>query len=99
MLEEAEKRLTAYKRGAFPGASIYGKNEFDGMRMIVILKDNPEKYGVPVNPPRLEITRVEHAKDMYALLSMFTFGLASLKRSAWKMSRSMAGLNDKEKVS
>ena len=62
MLEEAEKRLTVYKRGAFPGASIYGKNEFDGMRMIVILKDNPEKYGIPVNPPRLQVTRVEHAR-------------------------------------
>ena len=73
--------------------------EFDGMRMIVILKDNPEKYGLPVNPPRLEITKVDHAKDMYALLSMFTFGIKPLKRSAYRLSRSMAGLSNKERIS
>jgi formate dehydrogenase iron-sulfur subunit len=99
LLDEAQRRLAAYKRSEFPSASLYGKDEFDGMRMIVILKDRPDKYGIPVNPPRLNITKVEHAKDIYALLSVFTFGLAPLKRSAWKLASSMAGIEKRETIS
>jgi formate dehydrogenase iron-sulfur subunit len=98
LLTEAHRRVDAYRRGDFPSATLYGESEFDGMRMLVILKDRPDKYGIPVNPPRLEITKVEHAKDMYALLSMCTFGLGPLKRTAWKISRSMAGFPDRGKM-
>jgi hypothetical protein len=99
ILALAERKLAAYRRGAFPAARIYGKDEFDGMRMIVILKDNPEKYGIPINPPRLEVAKAEHAKDIYALLSVFTFGLKPLKRSAYRLSRSLAGLSGTQKIS
>jgi formate dehydrogenase iron-sulfur subunit len=98
-LEEGAKRLSAYCRGDFPAASMYGREEFGGTRMIVILKDDPGKYGLPVNPPRLNISKIEQARDLYALLSLFTFGLKPLKRSAYRISRSMAGLPNHERIS
>lgn len=102
LLQEAQLRLKKYtnsRRGddgseippAFPKAHLYGKDQFGGLRMIVILKDKPSKYGLEENPRPLEITRIEQVRDTYALLSMFTFGMPSLKRMAYRLSKSSSG--------
>lgn len=86
----ADRRLKEIRKD-FPRASIYGKDQFEGLHVITILKNRPEAYGLEVNPKPLEITKVEAVKDMYALLSLFTFGLPSMKRAAYRLSKSLAG--------
>ncbi|HDP80951.1 MAG TPA: 4Fe-4S dicluster domain-containing protein [Spirochaetes bacterium] len=88
VLKTAKARLKEVKKD-YPNASIYGENEFGGLHVITILKDRPEKYGLPVNVKPIEITKAEAIKDTYRLLSMFTFGLPSLKRVAYRISRSL----------
>ena len=88
MIKEAEERLKEYKK-VFPNANIYGKEQFGGLHVITILKDRPEKYGLEVNPKPVEQSKVEAINDVYALLSLFTFGVPSFKRSAYKIAKSM----------
>ncbi len=85
-LEKAEKRLKEVKK-KYPNASIYGKEQFGGLHLITILKDNPEKYGLPLNPRPVNAKRANAVKDLYSMLSIFTFGLPSLKRTAYKLSK------------
>ena len=95
ILAKAEKRLKEVKKD-FPAACIYGRDEFEGLHVITILKDKPEKYGLPVNPKPLKMARVDAVQNTYALLSLFTFGLPSLKRTAYRLSCSLnASRNDK----
>ena len=91
LIKEAKKRLAEYKK-EFPRASIYGLEEFGGLRVITILRDSPEKYGLPTgdDAKQIDVSQAEAIKDTYSLLSMFTFGLPSLKRVAYKVSRSIA---------
>ncbi len=105
LLREAHNRLRKYSQPrreggveiapAFPRASIYGKDQFGGLRMIVILKDRPSRFGLEENPRPIEMTKVEQIHDTYALLSMFTFGMPSLKRIAYRISRSLSGSSSK----
>lgn len=88
ILKKAEDRLAAVRKD-FPNASIYGKNEFGGLGVITILKDRPEKFGLPVNPKPIEQGRAEAVREMYSVLSLFTMGLPSFKRAAYKISRSI----------
>jgi formate dehydrogenase iron-sulfur subunit len=78
----------------FPDACIYGKDQYEGLHVITILKDKPEKYGLEVNPKPVEITKVDTVNGMYSLLSLFTFGLPSLKRKAYSLSRSFTERKD-----
>lgn len=88
-LANAEKRLAQVK-GEYPNASIYGKEQFGGLHVITILKDKPEKYGLDVNPVPVEARRAKNTNDLYAILSLFTFGMPSLKRTAYKISKNLA---------
>lgn len=90
VVKRAKERLAAIKKD-FPNASIYGLDEFGGLGVITILKDRPEKFGLPINPRPVDITKIEEINGLYALLSHFTFGLPSLKRTAYRMARAMAG--------
>ncbi len=92
MVKKAEERLAKIKK-EYPKASIYGLDEFEGLRVITILKNSPEKYGLPVNPKPIEFAEAEAIRDTYRLLSMFTFGLPSLKRTAYRFSRSLVAKN------
>ncbi len=87
-IEEAERRLVEYKK-IFPEASIYGKEQFGGLHVITILKYKPEKFGLEVAPKPVDMTKVNAVNDLYALLSLFTFGLTPLKRTAYKIAKSM----------
>jgi formate dehydrogenase iron-sulfur subunit len=88
MIKIANDRVKEIKKD-FPNASIYGLNEFGGLRVITVLKDKPEKYGLPTDVKAIDITKLEAVKDIYGLLSMFTFGIPSLKRTAYKMAKTM----------
>jgi len=72
-------------------ANLYGLEQFGGLRTLTILKDSPEKYGLPLVGKAIDMRRAEAIKDAYHLFAMFTFGLPSLKRVAYKISRSMIG--------
>jgi Fe-S-cluster-containing dehydrogenase component len=89
MIKIAQERVKAIKKD-FPNASIYGLNEFGGLRVITVLKDKPAKYGLQENVKVIEMSKVEAVKDIYGLLSMFTFGVPALKRTAYKMAKTMA---------
>ncbi len=90
IIEKAKKRLEAVKN-VYPRASIYGIYEFGGLGVITILKDSAEKYGLPVNPKPVNMTKIKDINDIYGLLSRFTMGLPSLKRIAYKISRDLVG--------
>lgn len=88
MLKIALERVNQIKKD-FPNASLYGLNEFGGLRVVTVLKDKPAKYGLPENVKPLEITASDSVRDIYSLLSMFTFGVPALKRTAYKMAKTM----------
>ncbi len=75
----------------FPHANLYGLEQYGGLRTLTILKDEPEKYGLPRVGKAIDLRRAEAIKDAYHLFAMFTFGLPSLKRVAYKISRSLMG--------
>jgi formate dehydrogenase iron-sulfur subunit len=86
IIKKAENRLAVVKK-QFPNATIYGMDEFEGLGVITILKDKPEKYGLPVNPEPVDMVKADRIRDMYATLSVFTLGLPSLKRAAYRMAK------------
>lgn len=75
----------------YPHASLYGDEQFGGLRVITILKDSPEKYGLPLQPKPIEVTKAEAIRDTYQALALFTMGLPSLKRAAYRIARKMVG--------
>jgi len=88
VVETAKERLKEYKK-IFPNASIYGIDQFGGLNVITILKDKPEQFGLEVAPKPIDMTKVEAIHDLYAILSLFTIGLTSLKRAAFRIARSI----------
>jgi formate dehydrogenase iron-sulfur subunit len=91
---ELLKKAQARKRqmeGQYPHVALYGANQFGGLRVLTILKDSPEKYGLPRDPKPIDSKRAEAIRDTYHLLALFAFGLPSLKRAAYKISRSIVG--------
>jgi formate dehydrogenase iron-sulfur subunit len=78
-------------RDKYPRASLYGETQFGGLRVITILKDSPEKYGLPLKPKAADAEKAESVRDVYRLLSRAAFGLPSLKRAAYRLSRSIVG--------
>jgi len=75
----------------YPHANLYGAEEFGGLRVLTILKDFPEKYGLPVKTKAIDIHKAEALKNTYQFLALFTMGLPSLRRMAYKMSRKIVG--------
>lgn len=89
MLQIAKSRVAELKKD-FPNASIYGEKEFGGLGVLTVLRDKPAKYGLPENVKPVEITSAESAKDIYALLSPLTMGFPALKRTAYKVAKSLS---------
>jgi len=91
LIKLAHARVKELKADGYPNACIYGLDQFHGLGVITVLKDDPEKYGLPVDTKKLEIdmTKVEATNDVYALLSSFTFGIPMLKKMAYKVSKSL----------
>ncbi len=84
ILNIAAERVKVLKKG-YPNASIYGVNEFGGLKVITILRDKPSKYGLQENIKAIEMSAVESRKDIYTLASLFSMGIPSLKRMAYKI--------------
>jgi hypothetical protein len=59
--------------------------------VLTILKEMPEKYGLPRDPRPIDNRRAEAIRDTYHLFALFTLGMPSLKRAAYKISRSLVG--------
>ncbi|MBN2402489.1 MAG: 4Fe-4S dicluster domain-containing protein [Spirochaetes bacterium] len=85
----AKKRLKIIKKN-FPDACIYGLEEFGGMHVITILKDIPEKFGLPTNPRPIKPTEKRDGKEYYGFLSGLSFGMPSVKRALYKLSKYLA---------
>ncbi len=95
VIQMAQKRLGQIKKD-FPSASIYGLEEFGGLRVITILRDKPESFGLPIGEKAKTISAVkaEEIKDMYSLFATMSFGMPSVKRAAYRMAKSLAGYKD-----
>jgi formate dehydrogenase iron-sulfur subunit len=89
IVANAKRRLKAIVKD-FPNASIYGFEEFGGMHVITILKDSPEKSGLPKNPRPIKAKNIKDGKEYYGLLSGFAFGVPALKRAIYKLSKYLA---------
>ncbi len=90
LIKKAQERVKTLKAEGFPRASIYGLEQFKGLGVITILRDGPEKYDLPLNPAAVDVTRAESTRDIYALLSTFTMGIPTLKRAAYRISKTMS---------
>lgn len=88
VVSRALKRLGQVKKD-YPVASVYGLDQFGGLGVITILKDEPEKYGLPRDPKPVEMSRVEEIHNLYGLFSFFTLGMPGLKRLAYRISRNL----------
>jgi formate dehydrogenase iron-sulfur subunit len=89
MIKIALKRVEELKR-EFPNASVYGLNEFGGLGVITVLRDKPERFGLPVNVKAIDMAEAEAIKDTYALLSHFTFGIPFMKKQVYKVSKALS---------
>jgi formate dehydrogenase iron-sulfur subunit len=82
----AKRRLKAV-RSEYPNACIYGLEEFGGMHVITILKDSPENFGLAKDPRPIKTKGTESRKEVYGILSGFAFGIPSLKRAVFKLTK------------
>ena len=89
VLIKANERLKEIKSD-YPNASIYGLEQFGGLHQITVLKDTPDKYGLPLHPESKEMADFEVINNIYSLLSLCSFGLPPLKRLAYTISKSFA---------
>ncbi len=87
IVKRAEKRLEEVKKD-FPNASIYGREQFEGLKVITILRDRPEKYGLALDPKPIDLVKAESIRETYKMLAFFSLGLPSLKRLAYRMAKS-----------
>lgn len=46
---EAHARAEAL-RARYPNAHVYGENQFDGLGLLVVMPDDPEKLDIPIDP-------------------------------------------------
>lgn len=90
LIKYAQDRVQALKAEGFSRACIYGLDQYHGLGVITVLRDSPEKYGLPLKPAKVDMTKVDATKGVYALLSSFTMGIPVLKRTAYKISESMS---------
>jgi len=87
IVKKAEKRLEEIKKD-FPNASIYGRDQFEGLKVITILRDRPEKYGLELKPEPIDLVKAESIRETYKMLAFFSMGIPALKRMAYRMSKS-----------
>lgn len=90
MVKLALKRVKELQADGFANASVYGLDQYHGLRVITVLRDKPEKYGLPLKPELVPVTQIESTNNVYALLSSFTLGVPALKRAAYKVSKSLS---------
>ena len=58
LLQDARQRVAGMKTKGLADASIYGEYELDGLHVMYVLDENPEVYGLPVNPQVSDATFV-----------------------------------------
>lgn len=94
IIKAAKKRLKDVKED-FPKASIYGMDQFGGLNVITLLKNNPRKYGLELNPKPIKLADSNIINDLYTLLSLFTLGLPSLKRVAYRIAKTITSTDNR----
>jgi formate dehydrogenase beta subunit len=50
LLAEAKERVTQLQSKGFTNSYLYGERELNGLHVLYILDDSPEKFGLPTNP-------------------------------------------------
>ena len=50
MLSQAHDRVEKLREQGYENAQVYGENEMGGLKVITVLSDTPENYGLPVDP-------------------------------------------------
>ncbi len=92
LIKEAKAQVKMISKD-FPHACIYGLSEFGGLGVITILRESPEVYGLPIgnNAKQIDLSKAEEIKDTYTLLASFSFGVPALKRTAYKIAKSLMG--------
>ncbi len=90
LVEYAQNRVKELKAEGFPHASVYGLEQYKGLGVITVLRESPEKYGLPLDPPKVDLTMAESTRDVYALLSTMTMGFPVLKRAAYRVSKNLS---------
>ncbi len=93
VIKIADERVAELKKN-FPFASVYGKNEFGGLGVLTVLRDKPEKYGLPRNVKAIDFAAADSIKDIYSLLDTFTMGIPFMKKYAYKLSKSLGSYKD-----
>lgn len=93
MIKTARARVEELKK-EFPNASLYGLNEFGGLGVLTVLRDSPEKYGLPQYVKAIDMTEAEAVKNVYAVVSPFAMGVPFLKKYAYRISKSLGSYKE-----
>lgn len=90
LVKKAKKRVKELK-DEFPHASVYGVNEFGGLRVITVLRDNPVAFGLPVgrDAEPMNTAKAQAIRDTYSLFASFSFGVPMLKRLAYRAAKAL----------
>ena len=63
--------------GDYPHVNLYGESQFGGLRVLTILKDHPDKYGLPLQPKAIDVKtggghkgRLPPVRDVYLRSSL-----------------------------
>jgi hypothetical protein len=96
IIKKALKRVKELKKD-FPNASVYGLEEFGGLGVITVLRDKPEKYGLPVgkDAQKIDLSKYEEINSIYHTLSVFTMGIPYLQKKAYTIAKALAGSSKK----
>lgn len=86
LIKAAQARLKKVKQ-KYSNAYLYGLYEYEGLNVLTILKNKPEKYGLPVNTSRKSIKLNKETTELYTLLSIFSFGSKYIKRGIYKFTK------------
>lgn len=98
VMKKALKRVKELKK-EFPNANVYGLEEFGGLGVITVLRDKPEKYGLPVgkDAQKIDLSHYESINSIYHTLSVFTMGIPYLQKKAYNIAKALAGA-DKDRA-
>ena len=96
-LAEAEARVSELQARGRANAQVYGKDELDGLCVIYVLADSPDKYGLPVDP-QVSFSAYLWKLAMGPVKTVAAIGLAAGALSSWFTLRKAEVQKEKEEV-
>ncbi len=96
-LAEAEARVSDLQARGKTNAQVYGKDELDGLMLIYVLADSPDKYGLPVDP-QVSFSTYLWKLAMRPVRTVATVGLAVGALSSWFTLRKAEVEKEKEEA-